>query len=94
MRRESDRQDPSAGGASRSSGASSKGSDLKDDALARPRYLCTASSTSTNKHFIHGQDVGLGIYLGSELQENDSEATLETLRRTGVDIRPEAMGIS
>jgi glycerol-1-phosphate dehydrogenase [NAD(P)+] len=48
----------------------------------------------TNKHFIHGQGVGLGIYLGSDLQENEPEAILETLRRTGVDIRPEAMGIS
>ena len=48
----------------------------------------------TGKHFIHGQAVGLGIYLGSELQDNDAEAMLATLHRTGVDIRPEAMGVS
>lgn len=48
----------------------------------------------TGKHFIHGQAVGLGIYVGSVLQENEPEAMLGTLRRTGVDIRPEAMGIS
>jgi glycerol-1-phosphate dehydrogenase [NAD(P)+] len=48
----------------------------------------------TGKHFIHGQGVGLGIYLGSELQENAPEMMLELLERTGVDIRPEAMGIS
>ena len=48
----------------------------------------------TGKHFIHGQGVGLGIYLGSELQENAPEMMLETLHRTGVDIRPEAMGIT
>jgi glycerol-1-phosphate dehydrogenase [NAD(P)+] len=48
----------------------------------------------TGKHFIHGQAVGLGIYLGSELQDNEPEQMLETLHRTGVDIRPEAMGVS
>lgn len=48
----------------------------------------------TAKHFIHGQGVGLGIYLGAELQENEPERILEILHRSGVDIRPEAMGIS
>jgi glycerol dehydrogenase-like iron-containing ADH family enzyme len=48
----------------------------------------------TGVHFIHGQGVGLGIYLGAELQDNEPEMMLETLQRTGVDIRPEAMGIS
>ena len=48
----------------------------------------------TGKHFIHGQGVGLGIYVGSELQDNRPEWMLDTLRRTGVDIRPEAMGIT
>ena len=48
----------------------------------------------TGKHFIHGQAVGLGLYVGSELQENEPERMLDALRRTGVDIRPEAMGIS
>ncbi len=48
----------------------------------------------TGHHFIHGQAVGLGIYLGSELQDNEAEAMLATLHRTGVDIRPEAMGVS
>jgi glycerol-1-phosphate dehydrogenase [NAD(P)+] len=48
----------------------------------------------TGKHFIHGQAVGLGIYLGSELQDNDADRMLATLHRTGVDIRPEAMGVT
>ncbi|HSI92372.1 MAG TPA: iron-containing alcohol dehydrogenase [Jiangellaceae bacterium] len=48
----------------------------------------------TGRHFIHGQPVGLGIYLGSLLQENEPEAMLEALARAGVDIRPEAMGVS
>ena len=33
----------------------------------------------TNKSFIHGQGVGLGVYLGAALQENEPEAILETL---------------
>jgi glycerol dehydrogenase-like iron-containing ADH family enzyme len=48
----------------------------------------------TGKHFIHGQPVGLGIYIGSLLQENAPEAMLEALHRAGVDIRPEAMGVT
>jgi glycerol-1-phosphate dehydrogenase [NAD(P)+] len=48
----------------------------------------------TGKHFIHGQAVGLGLYVGSELQENVPEGTLAALHRVGVDIRPEAMGVS
>jgi glycerol-1-phosphate dehydrogenase [NAD(P)+] len=48
----------------------------------------------TGRHFIHGQAVGLGTYLGSELQENEPLMILEALHRTGVDIRPESMAIS
>jgi glycerol dehydrogenase-like iron-containing ADH family enzyme len=48
----------------------------------------------TGKHFIHGQAVGLGLYVGSELQENQPEMILDALHRTGVDIRPEAMGVT
>jgi len=48
----------------------------------------------TGRHFIHGQPVGLGIYIGSALQDNDSETMLAALQRAGVDIRPEAMGLT
>jgi glycerol-1-phosphate dehydrogenase [NAD(P)+] len=48
----------------------------------------------TGKHFIHGQGVGLGLYIGSELQRNEPDAMLEALVRVGVDIRPEQMGIT
>jgi glycerol-1-phosphate dehydrogenase [NAD(P)+] len=48
----------------------------------------------TGKHFIHGQAIGLGTYIGAVLQDNKPEMILEALHRTGVDIRPEAMGIS
>lgn len=48
----------------------------------------------TGRHFIHGQPVGLGIVFGSFLQENDPERMLAALHRVGVDIRPEAMGVT
>lgn len=48
----------------------------------------------TGRHFIHGQPVGLGIVFGSYLQENEPEKMLAALKRAGVDIRPEAMGVT
>jgi glycerol-1-phosphate dehydrogenase [NAD(P)+] len=48
----------------------------------------------TGKHFIHGQPVGLGIYAGSLLQSNEPDRMLAALHRAGVDIRPEAMGVT
>ena len=48
----------------------------------------------TGKHFVHGQPVGLGVYAGSVLQRNAADAMLAALVRVGVDIRPEAMGVT
>jgi len=48
----------------------------------------------TGRHFIHGQPVGLGVVAGSVLQDNDPERMLAALVRAGVDIRPEAMGVT
>ncbi len=48
----------------------------------------------TGRHYIHGQPVGLGIVFGSALQENAPQEMLAALRRAGVDIRPEAMGVT
>ncbi|MFL5779546.1 MAG: iron-containing alcohol dehydrogenase [Chloroflexota bacterium] len=48
----------------------------------------------TGRHFIHGQPVGLGLVVGSVLQENEPEAAVDWLRRAGVDVRPEAMGVT
>jgi glycerol dehydrogenase-like iron-containing ADH family enzyme len=48
----------------------------------------------TGRHFIHGQPVGLGVYVGAVLQENEPERMLAALARVGVDIRPEAMGVT
>ncbi len=48
----------------------------------------------TGRHFIHGQPVGLGVYAGAMLQGNEPDAMLDALVRAGVDIRPEAMGVT
>jgi len=48
----------------------------------------------TGRHFIHGQPVGLGIVAGSVLQDNEPERAAADLARAGVDIRPEAMGVT
>ena len=48
----------------------------------------------TGRRFIHGQPVCLGVYLGAALQENEPEAMLAAIHRAGVDIRPEAMGVT
>jgi hypothetical protein len=38
--------------------------------------------------------VGLGTYFGAVLQDNEPEMILSALERVGVDVRPEAMGIT
>lgn len=48
----------------------------------------------THKPFIHGQPVCLGVYVGSLLQGNRAEEMLAAIHRVGVDIRPEAMGVT
>jgi glycerol dehydrogenase-like iron-containing ADH family enzyme len=48
----------------------------------------------TGRHFIHGQPVGLGIVVGSALHEDRPDEMVEALHRVGVDIRPEAMGVT
>lgn len=49
---------------------------------------------TTGKKFLHGQPVGLGIIIGSMLHEDGTDQMLDTITRVGLDIRPEAMGIS
>jgi glycerol dehydrogenase-like iron-containing ADH family enzyme len=46
------------------------------------------------RHFIHGQPVGLGIVLGSVLHRSGADEMVAALARVGVDIRPEAMGVT
>ena len=48
----------------------------------------------TGRHFIHGQPVGLGIVLGSVMHGSGADEMVAALARAGVDIRPEAMGVT
>ena len=48
----------------------------------------------SGRHFIHGQPVGLGCFIGATLQENRPEVVLRALVNVGVDVRPEAMGVT
>jgi glycerol dehydrogenase-like iron-containing ADH family enzyme len=48
----------------------------------------------TGRHFIHGQPVGLGIVFGCVMHETGADEMTAALHRAGVDIRPEAMGVS
>jgi len=48
----------------------------------------------TKKKFIHGQPVCLGIFTGAAMQGNDPDGILNLIHRSGVDIRPEAMGLT
>jgi len=48
----------------------------------------------TGRHFIHGQPVGLGIVLGSVMHDSGADEMVTALHRAGVDIRPEAMGVT
>jgi len=57
-------------------------------------FLFYALEYYTGKKFIHGQPVCLGIYVGSLLHDNRAGDMLDAIVRAGVDIRPEAMGIS
>ena len=36
----------------------------------------------------------LGVYLGAAMQENRAEEMLEAICRAGVDMRPQAMGVT
>jgi glycerol dehydrogenase-like iron-containing ADH family enzyme len=48
----------------------------------------------TGKKFIHGQPVSLGVYIGSLLHNSRAEEMLNCMHHIGLDIRPEAMGVT
>ena len=48
----------------------------------------------TGRKFLHGQPVGLGIVVGSMLHQNRAEEMLDVIARIGLDVRPEAMGLT
>ncbi len=57
-------------------------------------FLFYALEHHCRRPFLHGQPVCLGVYVGSLLHRQGAEAMLAAIRRVGVDIRPEAMGIT
>jgi glycerol dehydrogenase-like iron-containing ADH family enzyme len=48
----------------------------------------------TGRKFLHGQPVGLGIIVGCMLHESGAEQMLDAIAGIGLDIRPQAMGLT
>lgn len=48
----------------------------------------------TGRKFLHGQPVCLGVYAGALLHDSRAQEMLDTIVTVGLDIRPEAMGVS
>lgn len=48
----------------------------------------------TGRKFIHGQPVGLGVYIGSLLHRSRATEMLHAMRDIGLDIRPQAMDLT
>jgi glycerol-1-phosphate dehydrogenase [NAD(P)+] len=57
-------------------------------------FVFYALEKLTGKKFLHGQPVCLGIVVGSILHENRADEMLAAIVNIGLDIRPEAMGIT
>jgi len=57
-------------------------------------FFFYALEKRTGRHFIHGQPVGLGLIVGSVLHDAGADEMVAALHRAGVDIRPEAMGVT
>jgi glycerol dehydrogenase-like iron-containing ADH family enzyme len=57
-------------------------------------FLFYTLEKQTGKKFLHGQPVGLGIVVGSMLHEQGADEMLDTIAGIGLDVRPQAMGLS
>ena len=57
-------------------------------------FFFYALEERTGRAFLHGQPVCLGVYAGALLHEWRAEEIGRAIRRIGVDIRPEAMGVT
>jgi len=57
-------------------------------------FLFYTLEHTTGKKFLHGQPVGLGVLVGSMLHDDSAGQMLDTFARIGLDIRPEAMGLT
>ena len=57
-------------------------------------FLFYTLEKQTGKKFLHGQPVGLGIVVGSMLHEKGADEMLDTIAGIGLDVRPQAMGLT
>jgi glycerol dehydrogenase-like iron-containing ADH family enzyme len=57
-------------------------------------FLFYTLEALTGRKFLHGQPVGLGVVVGAMLHENRADEMLDVIARIGLDIRPEAMGLT
>ncbi len=57
-------------------------------------FFFYALEYSTGRAFLHGQPVCLGTFIGAALHDSRADELLTAIHRIGVDIRPEAMGLS
>jgi len=57
-------------------------------------FVFYALEKHTGRKFIHGQPVCLGVIVGSLLHDDRAAEMIDVIHRAGVDVRPEAMGVS
>ena len=57
-------------------------------------FLFYTLEKQTGRKFLHGQPVGLGIVVGALLHASRADEMLDTIAAIGLDIRPEAMGLT
>jgi glycerol-1-phosphate dehydrogenase [NAD(P)+] len=57
-------------------------------------FFFYALEALTRRSFLHGQPVGLGVVVGSMLHDDGADLMLDAMVRIGLDVRPEAMGVS
>lgn len=57
-------------------------------------FVFYALEQVTGAKFLHGQPVCLGVFIGSLLHEARAGEMLSAMHKIGLDIRPEAMGIT
>lgn len=57
-------------------------------------YFAYALESINRKHLVHGQLVCLGIFFMTRLQDNKHEEIINIIKKSGVSIKPEDIGIT
>ncbi len=57
-------------------------------------FFFYALEYETGRKFLHGQPVCLGVYIGALLHKSRADEMLKAIHEVGLDIRPEAMGVT